>query len=271
MFRRPPAKEIWEAKAAELVGEVLGGEFTQYDDGSQDGMVDFIGQTQVGQIALEVTSTVDGHTLALTDDLRPPEGLADHLQYEWRFTVPWGAGRPSKRGFWPALLHALEDLEKELDSRNLELFGGTIGPEEESLSPHVVAIRLLRGVGFIQGSAVRAEASSCGAISVGFGGFMAPGDPLRAVRAALDGNRRKLVAVPADERHLFIWVHDTQLAMTDRLLLDIGPHDSMELQGVDQVWLAPWQENTGVGMLLPRTWVLREGAKWNQAQRITDI
>ena len=47
MFRRPPAKEIWEVKAAELVGEVLGGEFTRHDDGSQDGMVDFIGQTQV--------------------------------------------------------------------------------------------------------------------------------------------------------------------------------------------------------------------------------
>lgn len=82
MFRRPPAKEVWEAKAAELVGGVLGIEFTQHDDGSQDGMVDFICQTPAGRIALEVTSTVDGHTLALTNDLRPPEGLADHLLYE---------------------------------------------------------------------------------------------------------------------------------------------------------------------------------------------
>lgn len=182
--------------------------------------------------------------------------------------MPWGAGRPSKRGFWPTLLHALEDLEEELDSRNLELFGGTIGPEEENSSTHVAAIRLLRGMGFIQGSAMRAEARSCGGINVGFGGFMAPGDPLRAVTAALDGNLRKLVAAPADKRHLFIWVHDTQLAMTARLLLDIGPHSAVDLKGIDRVWLAPWQESTGVGMLLPRTWILREGATWSRARRI---
>ena len=119
MFRRPPAKEVWEVKAAELVGEALGGEFTQYDDGSEDGMVDFIGQTSIGQIALEVTSAIDGHTLALASDLRSPKGLADHLQYEWRFTVPWGTGRPSKREFWAVFLRALEDLEGELDSRDL--------------------------------------------------------------------------------------------------------------------------------------------------------
>ena len=266
MFHRPPAKEVWEANAAELVGGVLGIEFTQHDDGSQDGMVDFIGQTPAGRIAPEVTSTVDGHTLVLTQDLRPPKGLADQLRYEWRFTVTWGAGRPNKRAFWPVLLRTLEDLEGELDSRDLQLFGGSIGHGEENSSPHVAAIRLLRGTGFIQGSAMRAEASGCGGIRVGFGGFMAPGDPLRAVTAALDGNLRKLHAAPADERHLFIWVHDTQLAMTARLLLDIGPHAAVDLQGVDQVWLAPWQESTGVGMLLPRTWILREGIGWRRVQ-----
>lgn len=98
---------------------------------------------------------------------------------------------------------------------------------------------------------------------------MPPGDPLRAVTAALDSDLHKLAAALVDERYLFIWVHDTQLAMTARLLLDIGPHGAVDLQGVDQVWLAPWQENTGVGMLLPRTWILREGARWSRVQRIT--
>ena len=83
--------------------------------------------------------------------------------------MTWGAGRPSKRRFWPDLLRVLEDLEKELDSRDLELFGGAIGHEEESSSPHVAAIRLLKGMGFIQGSAMRADARRCGGVSVGFG------------------------------------------------------------------------------------------------------
>lgn len=258
---------VWEIMAAELVREVLGGEFRQFDDGSEDGMVDFIGQTSAGGIALEVTSAVDEHVLALAQDVRSPKGLADHLRYEWRFTLPWGAGRPSKRGFWPALLHTLEDLEGELDSQYLELFGGAIGLEEERLSSHAATIRLLRGMGLIQGSAMRVEASGPGGIFIGFGGFMPPGDPLVAVKALIESNHRKLRASRGDKRHLFIWVHDTQLAMTTRLLLDIGPYDVVDLRGIDQVWLAPWQENTGVGMLLPRTWVLREGSGWRRADR----
>ena len=96
---------------------------------------------------------------------------------------------------------------------------------------------------------------------------MPPGDPLLEVAAVLDGNHRKLSAAPADERHLFIWVHETQLAMMSRLLLNIGPYDVVDLRGIDQVWIAPWQENIGVGMLLPRTWILREGSNWRRVDR----
>lgn len=267
MFRRPPAKEVWEFKAAELVGEVLGCEFQQYDDGSEERMVDFVGQAAIGQVALEVTSAVDAQTLALANDLRPPEGFADHLRYEWRFTMPWGAPRPVKRGFWTDLLREVEGLEEVLGTREVELFGGAIGLEEESASSHSSTIRLLRGMGLIQGSALQAEKGRCGGIYIGFGGFMSPGDPLRAVVVAVGDNHQKLCAAGAAERHLFIWVHDTELAMTSRLILDINPSDAVDLRGIDQVWLAPWQENVGVGMLLARTWTFREGNGWRRTER----
>ena len=83
------------------------------------------------------TSAVDGHVLALAEDLRSPDGMADHLRYEWRFTLSGEAGRPSKRGFWPVLLRALENQEGEFDSQHLELFEDAIGPEVERSSPHI--------------------------------------------------------------------------------------------------------------------------------------
>lgn len=266
VFHKPPTKDVWESKAAELVGIPLGGKFESHDDGSEDAMVDFVGETLLGLVALEVTSTVDKHMRALADDVRPPTGLADHLQYEWRFTMPWGIGRPSKTKFWPELLAVVEQLEQGLDARDVDLFGGALGPQDEAVSPHAWAIRWLRGMGFVQGSAMRSEPGWRGGINVGFGGFMSNGDPIAAVTTALDSNHTKLLAAPADERHLFVWVHETHPAMTARLLLNLGPHRAIDLRGVDQVWIAPWQENTSVGLLLARTWTLRAGEEWRRME-----
>jgi len=264
MFRNPPKKEVWQDKAAEIAGIVFGMQFENYDDGSEDAMVDFIGRTPLGLVALEVTSTVDQDSLGLSSDLRPPEGLAGHLQYEWQLTFPWGAARPSKSDFWSDLLAILEQLEEGLDSNSLELFGGAVGTEEEASSPHASPIRRLRALGFKQGSAIRVEIGRAGGICVGFNGFMKSGDFTPAVAKAIVDNLKKLVATPADERHLFVWVHETNLAMTNRLLLNVGPDESVDLQGLDQVWVAPWLENTSADLVRVRTWTLRAGEEWRR-------
>ena len=269
MFRNPPKKEVWQDKAAEIAGIVLGMQFESYDDGSEDAMVDFIGRTPLGLVALEVTSTVDHDLRNLSSDVRPPAGLAGHLQYEWQLTLPWSAARPSKSDFWPELLAIVERLEEGLESKSLELFGGAVGTEEEATSPRASSIRRLRVLGFVQGSAIRAELGRTGGIYVGFGGFMPSGDFVPAVAKAIADNHKKLVATPADERHLFVWVHETNLAMTMRLLSNVGPDESVGLQGVDQVWVAPWLDNTSADLLRVRTWTLRVGEEWRRPEHYT--
>ena len=216
MFRNPPKKEVWQDKAAEIAGIVLGMQFESYDDGSEDAMVDFIGRTPLGLVALEVTSTVDHDLRNLSSDVR-----------------------------------------------------GAVGTEEEATSPRASSLRRLRVLGFVQGSAIRAELGRTGGIYVGFGGFMPSGDFVPAVAKAIADNHKKLVATPADERHLFVWVHETNLAMTMRLLSNVGPDESVGLQGVDQVWVAPWLDNTSADLLRVRTWTLRVGEEWRRPEHYT--
>ncbi|MGB8195929.1 MAG: hypothetical protein WCF25_02845 [Acidimicrobiales bacterium] len=270
VFRRPPAKEVWQEQAAELVGIVLSGEFESYDDNSEDAMVDFMGQTSIGSVALEVTSTVDQHMFSLSRDVQPSVGFADHLRYEWSLRMPWSISRPSKN-FLPNLLATLEELEPSLSAEHLDLFGDALGREEEAASPHAWAIRRLQGLGFADGSARRAEAGWPGGIHIGFGGFMPSGDPILAVTEALESNCDKLLKTPAQERHLFVWVHETNLAMTIRLLLNLGPNEAIDLCGIDQVWVAPWQENTAIAFPLARTWVQHAKGAWHQVERPTTI
>jgi hypothetical protein len=270
VFRRPPAKAVWQEQAAELVGIVLDGEFESHDDNSEDAMVDFMGQTHIGSVALEVTSTVDQQMYSLSKDVRPPVGLADHLRYEWSLRMPWSVARPNKK-FWPNLLATIEELEPALSIKNVDLFGGELGREEEAASPHACAIRRLQDLGFVDGSARLVEAGWPGGIHIGFGGFMPSGDPILAITDALESNCDKLLKTPAKERHLFVWVHETNLTMTMRLLLNFGPHEAIDLRGIDQVWIAPWQENTEVAFPLARTWVLRAEGAWHQVERPSNI
>ena len=264
MHGRPPSKWVWEDRASEIVRFVLGGEFKRNDENRGDGAVDFLGETSNGVIALEITSIVDRHLGDLKEDFTTPEWVGERLGCTWSFTTNWGAPRPSK-SFWSNLCKILEPMEfSVLDGEHM-IFGGEVGYEDEALIGFATDITRLRNLGLQTGWVAKNGLSQRGSVSIGFGGFLASGDPSREVQRHIGENLEKLLAVPAEERHLFLWVHDSQVAMVSRLVCDINPAVVPDFRGLDQIWLSLWQGNAGLGTFLNRTWTTRPNQLWRLA------
>lgn len=264
MHGRPPKKQVWEDRASEVVQFVLGGEFVRNDENRGDGAVDFLGETAKGVIALEITSIVDSHLGDLKQDFAAPDWVSGRLGCRWNFTTNWGVPRPSK-SFWRDLCKILEPMEPRVLDGELTIFGGELGDEDEALSCFAAEIIQLKNLGLRSGWAARDGLSQRGSVYIGFGGFLVSGDPSREVQRHIGENFEKLLAVTAEERHLFLWVHDSQVAMVSRLVCDIVPIVVPDFRGLDQIWLSVWQGNTGLGAFLNRTWATRPNQPWSLA------
>lgn len=228
-------------------------------------MVDCLVETDRGLIALEVTSVVNSEFRDLAAELTLLNGESEELVYEWSLTVPWSFKRPGRNVFRRRLISILKTVEMSSTAREFELFGGSLDTEGEANSPYIAEILQLKDMGFFRAHATFAELRRHGSIYIGLGGLMSPGNPASSLIERRDKKIKKLLAFPNADRHLFVWVHETEPAMLFRLLAMNGPTEAIELSGLDRIWIAPWQENTFAEELLSRTWMLTSGGNWQRA------
>ena len=238
-----------ELAAVQAVQRVIGGRWEATDTGERSGQVDFMFALDDDRIvALEVTSRAGAADLREAKSAvgkRADAGAfaGDTLAHLWRVTLP--AGTRISTLDMPEIEATLRDCETlGLEAVSMLLLRGRHEPDHE-----VVARRLERlGVE----SALRwNETPPLGEpkILIGFS-FSIIGEVTSLPQAlkdvlALTDNQDKLAAVDADERHLYVLLHDRAAASGLGGVWSL-PECPPDPRGViDVLWVfAPWASST---------------------------
>jgi hypothetical protein len=241
--REPTAEEV---AAADIVVGLLGGSWESRDgEGAPDGMHDFDVQLPDGRcIALEITSAIDGPSVALSAAAFGREGReqrwpAPLLANDWLVVIEQ---RPIRiTTMMSAMLPVLEVFERhEQTDVDPGINYDYVSPRSD-MPPAVVdaAREMVRlGVTRVRVLGPRAEGDAQMLITI-TGGFAAePGNVNQLIAERAEPKREKLGVAKASESHLFVWLDGTQpeaeLAMAT---LPPPPPPTIPPE-IDVVWLA---------------------------------
>ncbi len=231
--------DLEEQTAGKIVAEQLGGTPVPRDvPGAPDGTHDLdIVIADGRRVPLEVTSAIDGETHAMVK-LALGGSPAPSLAHHWWLGVP-----KDKRVRVKLLMKGVVAHLEVLEQQDVEQVGGALTPGKVPDGAPQAVVDAARGV-FALGAdrATRRgppedDEAALVMASVHSGG-VSDFDQLNVlVAACAEAKVDKLIATGADERHLFVWMHDDDAALAMETLPPpvVSP---MLPEGVDVVWVA---------------------------------
>jgi len=253
-----------EWSAAALVLGLIGGSALMTDiPGARSRTPDFkITRAGGGTIALEVTATTVNNVASTWDAIHKESWSSDVLTSNWSVFI-----RAPDRSSFPIRINGLAEKVAPhltaLECAGVDTFGpndGLHGSDEE-----MAATRHLYELGVVQGCVLAAPCPGEPAeIAIGtVGAFSGPWVDLvnRAVEREVEANKEKLANASADERHLFVWVDQTDPNCQAGIILGPTPATSPCIpNGIDAVWIAPWLP----GPTVPTStlWRVEAGTYW---------
>ncbi len=102
-----------------------------------------------------------------------------------------------------------------------------------------------------------------GQYSIGYGGFLKHVPLEDFIAEAIDDNAEKLDRAAADERHLFIWVTESDHTNWPRLATDQVPSGGPSYEApVDLVWVGLWSYRYSTESFAARLWTISRDGAW---------
>lgn len=258
----PPEKDEWEDHAAQTVAALLDGTPTRRDVvGAPQRTHDFDVVTSAGRIvALEVTSRVDAAVAAFwkgNRSLIDPTGLT----YSWSLTVPHPVGSPTDPRLRDLARHApgfLASVEPHLPPGCVELMGSLENLEGTPAHDAALGLKSLR---VINANPLPRFGGVTSQAALGTSGHPREVPLARVITEAIAANAEKLARATADERHLFLWVDNSDTPNWNRLYLEQEPLVGPEYGPcIDMVWVALWSRNYFPYSSAAKIWrILRSG------------
>jgi hypothetical protein len=256
----------YEPVAADAVAEIERGTVTPRDVlGAPPGTHDYhINCTDGRRLALEVTTAANPVEISMWNQITRRPWECPTLGCSWTISVAQ-AGKTSAPNV-KQLRAGVERLVAILERAGRDSFEG-VNPDH-TLAPDVQgAIAELGRLGARRGKAIAGLTSDDGAplILVGSTGPEAVNE---AVTPEAEANADKLARAPADERHLFVWMHPTSGGASLMVWAGHAPELAPALpDAVDVVWVA---RHPDVGKPVSYLWRAPRGGAWDVLRHPVD-
>lgn len=239
----PPGKTGTECEAAWTVAAIIGGRPQRRDgDGAPDQTHDFdIHVVSDDVIALEVTSSVFGEVAAFWRSLAETTFGIDELRLCWSISVTHphlGPNTPQVKDLRKYLVAQLLTIEAHLSDGVVDVMWE---PEAFVGTEAAGAIVRLRQLGVNTANPLQVFNSERAQVGVGTGGFHRHLSMKQVIENKIADNDKKLAKAQATQRHLFVWITDTDIGNSVAMALDQLPQDEPDTFGCsDVIWVGLW-------------------------------
>jgi hypothetical protein len=269
---QPAPKEDIELEAAWTVAALVAGRPARRDkQGAPDGTHDFDILLPDGRtIALEVTSSTVGEVVGMWKAIRELDWCIPGLTRSWSAQLQ--AAGPGKAGTAVRRFH--QQAAQWFNILGAEVpygAGDVIGdaaklPLSEKAKEAVAKLKALGAKGATAVDAtVNGGKPAIVVGTVGPGGFIGWSAVDAAVETALTDNADKLAKASADERHLFLWVDNTDNPSYVAMATFSPAGEAPNFKGrADVVWVGLWMNGVLGWTNVHSLWKATSGSAWEQ-------
>lgn len=253
----PPDKEQTELEAAWTIAAILLGRPERRDRPGAASMThDFdIEVPTRGTIALEITTSVFSEFAAFWRGLANTTFDTEALQNSWSISVTppsEGSNTPSVKRIRNELLSLLIRVEAHLPLGVIDVMWADDAFHDTDA---IGAIHGLRSLGVTTANPLPRFGSDRRQVAIGTSGFRRHTSMTQVIEERVRDNSAKLARAKAAEKHLFVWITDSDIGNSVTMALDQLPDEGPEsMDGIDVVWMGLWSPGFSSESWAQRLW-----------------